>query len=83
MKISDLPSFIIIKIIDFTDEADKCIFIFNKGRIREGIQVILKTELFKWKYLIKKYDYEVYINKCLSSKNVDVILFRLKHLKKK
>ena len=50
-----LCAFIILKILDYAYEYETYLFIHFPERVQQKIKEIVKTELFKWKYFIRKY----------------------------
>lgn len=62
-----LYSFIILKILEYSYEYETYLFISFCERIKQKIKEIVKTEFFKWKYLIKKYPNHPHIREIIPS----------------
>lgn len=70
------PSYIILKIIMYNEqELVKYRKIFSNKIIKNKIQSIINTELYKWKYLYWYYDYKYLIYKIFMANSMEVVKF--------
>ena len=81
IKFIDLIKYIQFIIIDYHEELENLLFVFYRNNILyEYVKKKTSEEIFKWKFLIRKFPKEIkLIDNALSSDDIEIVKLGIKH----